>query len=94
MIRRVANGGGQGRPVRVSGRVYERRPVSPHRPGICWPGSGGPFNSTQVLPTWAFQVGINSGSLGEGAAISLYLFPFLVVVTVLMLFFARRLQVS
>jgi multiple sugar transport system permease protein len=56
--------------------------------------AGGPFNSTQVLPTWAFQVGINSGSLGEGAAISLYLFPFLVVVTVLMLFFARRLQVS
>jgi multiple sugar transport system permease protein len=56
--------------------------------------AGGPFNSTQVLPTWAFQVGINSGSLGEGAAICLYLFPLLVVVTVAMLFFARRVQVS
>jgi multiple sugar transport system permease protein len=56
--------------------------------------AGGPFNSTQVLPTWAFQIGINSGSLGEGAAISLYLLPFLVVVTVAMLFFARRAQVS
>jgi multiple sugar transport system permease protein len=56
--------------------------------------AGGPFNSTQVLPTWAFQVGINSGSLGEGAAISLYLFPLLVVVSVAMLFFARRAQVS
>ena len=55
---------------------------------------GGPFNSTQVLPTWAFQIGINSGSLGEGAAISLYLLPFLVVVTVAMLFFARRAQVT
>src|SRR5919204_1285754 len=55
---------------------------------------GGPFNSTQVLPTWAFQVGINSGSLGEGAAISLYLLPLLALVTVLMLFFARRAQVS
>jgi multiple sugar transport system permease protein len=55
---------------------------------------GGPFNSTQVLPTWAFQIGINAGSLGEGAAISLYLFPLLIVVTVLMLFFARRVQVS
>ena len=55
---------------------------------------GGPFNSTQVLPTWAFQIGINSGSLGEGAAISLYLFPLLIVVTVAMLFFARRAQVS
>ena len=55
---------------------------------------GGPFNSTQVLPTWAFQVGINSGSLGEGAAISLYLFPLLIVVTVAMLYFARRVQVT
>jgi multiple sugar transport system permease protein len=55
---------------------------------------GGPFNSTQVLPTWAFQVGSNSGSLGEGAAICLYLFPLLIVVTAAMLFFARRAQVS
>jgi multiple sugar transport system permease protein len=55
---------------------------------------GGPFNSTQVLPTWAFQVGVNSGSLGEGAAISLYLLPLLALVTILMLFFARRAEVS
>ena len=55
---------------------------------------GGPFNSTQVLPTWAFAVGIDSGSLGEGAAICLYLFPLLIVVTIAMLFFARRAQVS
>ena len=55
---------------------------------------GGPFNSTQVLPTWAFFIGIDGGSLGEGAAISLFLFPLLVVATVAMLFFARRAQVS
>jgi multiple sugar transport system permease protein len=55
---------------------------------------GGPFNSTQVLTTWAFQIGINSGSLGEGAAISLYLFPILALVSILMLLFARRAQVS
>lgn len=55
---------------------------------------GGPFNSTQMLTTWAFQTGINSGSLGEGAAISLYLFPLLVLVSVGMLFFAKRAQVS
>ena len=55
---------------------------------------GGPFNSTQVLPTWAFQVGINSGSLGEGAAISLYLFPLLIAVSIAMLYFARRAQVT
>jgi multiple sugar transport system permease protein len=55
---------------------------------------GGPFNSTQVLPTWAFYVGIDGGSLGEGAAISLFMLPLLVVVSVAMLFFARRAQVS
>ena len=27
---------------------------------------GGPFNSTQVLTTWAFTIGIESGSLGAG----------------------------
>ena len=55
---------------------------------------GGPFNSTQVLTTWAFAIGIDSGSLGEGAAISLFLFPLLIFVTIGMLFFARRAQVS
>jgi multiple sugar transport system permease protein len=55
---------------------------------------GGPFNSTQVLTTWAYTIGIDSGSLGEGAAISLFLFPLLAAVTILMLFFAKRAQVS
>ncbi len=55
---------------------------------------GGPFNATQMLTTWSFQIGINSGSLGEGAAISLYLFPLLAIVSVGMLWFARRAQVS
>ena len=32
--------------------------------------NGGPFNSTQVLTTWAYQTGIVSSSLGEGAAVS------------------------
>ena len=56
--------------------------------------NGNPANSTHVLTTWAFAKGINAGSLGEGAAISLYLFPLLLVVTITMLFFARRAQVS
>jgi multiple sugar transport system permease protein len=56
--------------------------------------NGNPANSTHVLTTWAFAKGINAGSLGEGAAISLYLFPLLLVVTIAMLFFARRAQVS
>jgi multiple sugar transport system permease protein len=55
---------------------------------------GGPFNSTQMLTMWSFQTGINGGSLGEGAAISLYLLPVLVAVAILMLRFARRSEVS
>ncbi len=55
---------------------------------------GGPFNSTQMLTTWAYQTGINAGSLGEGAAISLYLLPVLVVVAVGMLWFARKVEVT
>ncbi len=55
---------------------------------------GGPFNSTQMLTMWSYQTGINAGSLGEGAAISLYLLPVLIAVAVLMLRFARRTEVS
>lgn len=55
---------------------------------------GGPFNSTQMVPMWAFQTGISSGSLGPGAAIALYLLPVLAVVTVLMLWAAKRVEVS
>jgi multiple sugar transport system permease protein len=56
--------------------------------------NGGPFNSTQVLTTWAFQTGIDSGSLGPGAAIALFLLPVLALVAVGMLFFARRAEVT
>lgn len=56
--------------------------------------NGGPFNSTQVVTTWAFQTGIQGGSLGSGAAVSLFLLPVLAGVAVLMLFFARRAEVA
>jgi multiple sugar transport system permease protein len=56
--------------------------------------NGGPFNSTQVITTWAFQQGIQGGSLGEGAAVSLFLLPVLAVVAITMLFFARRAEVA
>jgi multiple sugar transport system permease protein len=56
--------------------------------------NGGPFNSTQVLTTWAYQTGIVSSSLGAGAAVSLFLLLVLVIVAVLMLRFARKVEVS
>ena len=55
---------------------------------------GGPFNSTHMVSTWAFQTGVLSGSTGAGAAMSLTLFPILVVATILMLRFARRVDVG
>lgn len=56
--------------------------------------NGGPFNETHMLTTWAFTTGILTGGLGAGAAVALYLFPLLVLVTVLMLWFARRTEVA
>lgn len=56
--------------------------------------NGGPFNSTQVLTTWAFQTGINAGNIGQGAAIALFMLPFLAAVVIGMLFFARRAEVT
>jgi multiple sugar transport system permease protein len=56
--------------------------------------NGGPFNSTQVLTTWAFQTGINSGNIGEGAAIALFMLPLLAFVAIMMLVFARRAEVT
>jgi multiple sugar transport system permease protein len=56
--------------------------------------NGGPFQTTQVLTNYAFQIGISGGNLGEGAAISLFLLPVLALVAVGMLFFARRAEVT
>jgi multiple sugar transport system permease protein len=56
--------------------------------------NGGPFNQTQMLTMWAFQTGIRGSALGQGAAISLYLLPILVFVSIGMLWFARRAEVT
>jgi multiple sugar transport system permease protein len=56
--------------------------------------NGGPFNSTQVVTTWAFQTGINSGNTGQGAAIALFMLPVLAFVAILMLVSARRAEVT
>ena len=51
---------------------------------------GGPVNSTHVLGSYAFQVGIISGDIGQGAATSLFLVPILMVAMVLTLRAMRR----
>ena len=51
---------------------------------------GGPYDQTQVLSTYAYQLGINAGYLGKGAAISLFMFPIMAVMVFGMLQFLRR----
>lgn len=55
---------------------------------------GGPYDTTQVLPSLAFFTGVLGGDLAEGAAISLFLVPVLVVVAILMLRMAHRAEVA
>ena len=55
---------------------------------------GGPANTTHVLTTLAFQRGVLGADLGQGAAIAVFLLPFLIVVAVLMLRLAHRTEVG
>jgi multiple sugar transport system permease protein len=51
---------------------------------------GGPVNSTHLFATLAYQQGLVGGNLGQGAAISLFLFPVLAVVVFIQLRYIRR----
>ena len=52
---------------------------------------GGPINATQVLATLSYSSGLKSGLLGQGAAISLYMFPVMLLMVVLQVWNVRRL---
>lgn len=51
---------------------------------------GGPANSTHLLATLAYQIGLQGAQLGQGASISLFMFPVLAVVTAIMLAYIRK----
>uniref|UniRef100_A0A831X2G3 Sugar ABC transporter permease n=1 Tax=Thermorudis peleae TaxID=1382356 RepID=A0A831X2G3_9BACT len=51
---------------------------------------GGPMNMTHLFSTLAFQLGTAGGRISDGAAVSLFLFPVLVVVVALQLRLVRR----
>lgn len=55
---------------------------------------GGPYNTTHVLASYAFQQGILGADLGQGAAIAVFLFPLLVLVAAGMLRVARGSEVG
>jgi multiple sugar transport system permease protein len=54
---------------------------------------GGPTNSTHVLGSLAFQKGILSGDVSHGAAISLVMFPFLLLASIFLLRGLRRREI-
>lgn len=51
---------------------------------------GGPINSTHMLATFAFQTGIVTGALSRGAAISLFLFPVMLLFAIWLLRILKR----
>ena len=51
---------------------------------------GGPINATQIFATMAYDVALVAGRIGEGSAISLFLFPALLIVIILMLRYLRK----
>jgi multiple sugar transport system permease protein len=47
--------------------------------------AGGPVDNTHVFATWAFKLGIESGDLPLGAAVSLFMFPILAIAAIFIL---------
>jgi multiple sugar transport system permease protein len=55
---------------------------------------GGPINATHLLATFAFQTGVVSAAVSRGAAISLFLFPVLMVVAIWLLRILKRRDIA
>jgi multiple sugar transport system permease protein len=52
--------------------------------------NGAPYNSSHLLATWAYNVGVPGSAIGLGAAVSLFLFPVLSIVIAAVLLVLRR----
>ena len=55
---------------------------------------GGPYNSTHVLASLAYQEGVLGGDVGRGAAVAIFLVPVLLIMAILMLRASRRAEVA
>jgi multiple sugar transport system permease protein len=53
---------------------------------------GGPANATHLFATYAYQIGVGTGLLSQGAAISLAMFPLLLIVVIVQLLYIRRVE--
>ncbi len=53
---------------------------------------GGPANATHLFATYAYQMGVGTGLLSQGAAISLAMFPILFGIVIVQLLYIRRVE--
>jgi multiple sugar transport system permease protein len=53
---------------------------------------GGPANATHLFATYAYQLGVGTGLLSQGAAISLAMFPILFLIVIVQLLYIRRVE--
>ena len=53
---------------------------------------GGPANATHLFATYAYQLGVGTGLLSQGAAVSLAMFPILFLVVIIQLLYIRRVE--
>jgi multiple sugar transport system permease protein len=53
---------------------------------------GGPANATHLFATYAYQLGIGTGLLSQGAAVSLAMFPLLFGIVIFQLLYIRRVE--
>ncbi len=51
---------------------------------------GGPANKTHIFGTYAYQIGLNATDIGQGAAIALWMFPFLAIFAAILLIYLRK----
>ena len=54
---------------------------------------GGPANATHLFATYAYQIGVGTGLLSQGAAVSLAMFPVLLIVVIVQLLYIRRVEI-
>ena len=53
---------------------------------------GGPANATHLFATYAYQLGVGTGILSMGAAVSLAMFPILFLIVIFQLLYIRRVE--
>ena len=53
---------------------------------------GGPANATHLFATYAYQLGVGTGLLSQGAAISLAMFTILFAIVIVQLLYIRRVE--